>query len=400
MRAWVRVQFTAGAIGLMSIVPARAHASQTGAECPRPAKREIRVGDTIQLGTASSARCRLVSTETSVALRTAGTPVTDINRVYRAPDGRYYTVSSVAAEISVWTPKGAYVSTFGREGRGPGEFARGPIYLHFDTVGQVYARDNNIRWSVFGRGNRLLSSTNAAGMLSSPEQTGLLADLTFVTAGRMHASGPVFQVYDFSPERSARDSSGLGRANLVRAFGPDAVSSDAAVVLDAVLAPIGGTQFVAAVPALAPEGAYQLDQWNAGGHRELTAVRRAEWMREPRRMVGDEVRPPPGLVSLHHIGRHVIIAVAFVPKADWRQGARGTVKEREASMDRLADMYVDVIDLDAAAVLSSAGPLPRSGVKRLLGDGVFPGTNEGYSLREEADGTRSAVILRYSLTSQ
>ena len=64
--------------------------------------------------------------------------------------GRFYSANARGydAVISVWNPEGEYLTSFGREGEGPGECTvRGMLSLYLDGRNQLHVRDGGLSWS-------------------------------------------------------------------------------------------------------------------------------------------------------------------------------------------------------------------------------------------------------------
>lgn len=82
----------------------------------------------------------------------------DIRSVAADSAGRIYVLSRAPNEVRVFDPSGAQVARWGREGKGPGEFAD-PIGISIDRGGRVWVVDQGAsRFSIFDPTGRLIST--------------------------------------------------------------------------------------------------------------------------------------------------------------------------------------------------------------------------------------------------
>jgi hypothetical protein len=132
-------------------------------DCKRPAARQFAQGETVVLTETTGFPCRILFVNGQVALRADSHPdITDIGQyVARSPDGRFFTAASRGAEVHVWDAEGKFVRILGREGKGPGEFARSGKFIGFSRSGDVFIADNQRRWSVFSSGLEFLRTLPA-----------------------------------------------------------------------------------------------------------------------------------------------------------------------------------------------------------------------------------------------
>lgn len=386
----------------MAVASASGSQAQQG-ECRRPPARRFADGETVVIAEPKTAPCLIQIVNTPIELRSdaAGEVPNFVGRVARAPDGRFFT-STGFAEVAVWNADGKFAQKLGREGRGPGEFARGALNFHVDTKGRLYVRDNNARWSIFSPSLELVRTMTSAGMQSDPRRTAMLDDGMFLSAGSYGASPSFFfHLYDFT----ATDGPAL-----VKSFG--AVPADEQAMpstsRDRMISYAGGTTFWASPPATGR--GYELEMWGTDGTRRRTLRREAPWFPKGADRTAPPAgersgqappRPPAQVVSFHEDGSGLIFVAVFMPNSKWGAIAPGTpAKDRDAKMDEMADLYLDVIDANAGVLLASAGPMPRS---RVIADhpvGLFARSRQGFRAFESADGLPGMRIVEYKLVAK
>lgn len=107
-----------------------------------------RLTEELRIGTVEEAGPELFGRITSLAVDGAG---------------RVYVLEGQAQEVRVFAPNGAHVRTFGREGGGPGELARG-LRIELGPDGNLWVADpQNNRASVFDTAGQYLRGPSMAG---------------------------------------------------------------------------------------------------------------------------------------------------------------------------------------------------------------------------------------------
>jgi len=80
------------------------------------------------------------------------------------PDGRMYVLDNQTARVSVYEADGRYALSFGKLGRGPGEFSIDAFAVRVDATGTVFVRDGiNRRDNLFGADGTYLRSVPLGG---------------------------------------------------------------------------------------------------------------------------------------------------------------------------------------------------------------------------------------------
>ncbi|MYG81654.1 MAG: hypothetical protein F4187_07790 [Gemmatimonadetes bacterium] len=198
--------------------PTNAALEPLGNPCPRGPGRVFERGAVEDV--TNDPPCRLVFRPTGVRLAALG----DGSRhdpgplVVKDSRGRYYSTNATGwgATISVWSEDGSYLSSFGRVGEGPGEFAGDYLALLVDGGDSLHVRDL-ANWSLFspdheyvrrapsrmmGRGDRETTVVYYDGRILSSDGSGAGSEAYFTMANR---DGTLDEVFG-----TAEDGSGAG----------------------------------------------------------------------------------------------------------------------------------------------------------------------------------------------
>lgn len=320
----------------------------------------------------TEAPCRLEVRETGVqllALEDGSRPDPGI-QVRRDGRGRYYSAGAFGFGniITLWDDRGRFLKSFGREGDGPGEFSdRGMITIFVDGEDRLHVRDGGFRWSVFSPEQEFLGSASAS--LASFESGAAVLDIGMaVTTSRDGEN--YFQIVD---------SAGAAQ----RAFGtiPRKLRG-ARVELARDMTYSGGDSFWAGPIAGSPDG-YQLEEWGIDGELRRVFRRTVDWFPpgDPTRL--SDGAPPPTQVTLLHLDDSGLLYVyGLGPTRHWRSPASLGRAPTEEEMDRMAHLFVEVIDTKSGRLLASERGLTRTQSLARFPHGFFRGSKEGYRYRQ------------------
>lgn len=362
--------------------------------CVRPPATAVRPVMVLSR-TAVGYPCRLTVSDLPVTLKLDEEgKVDDIgNNVFRHPNGTYYSYTT-RGEVTVWSGRGEFARSFGRAGQGPGEFAIGPLSIHFDSRGNTYIRDNNLRWSMFGPSNQLVQTLSAAGIGYSHDHSSFLTTNEFLTSEMAPPrSTHYFHVYDFA-QHDGTDP----RPKLVRSFGTMSSQDREAppTARSRLISQAQGGTFWAAPSAPSGRG-YELEQWSETGQLLRTIRREASWFpADAPAERGREDRPPARIAALHQDSTGLLFVQTIVPNRQWVP-ASGTPAQRRAFRLASFDVYVDVIDVRASVVLASEGPIPAARFVSDFPRVLFKGTRTGFRRVETAEGESTVRIAAYEL---
>jgi hypothetical protein len=229
----------------------------------------------------------------------------------------------------------------------------------------VYVRDNNVRWSLFDHDGRFQRTTSALGMGYLPEFNLLLGGGAYLTGEPVTSDREYyFHVFDFWSAVSTDDRT-IRRLNpagppVVRAFGqvPAAERAMPASALVRPVTAVDSATFWSGPPRGAGRG-YELQLWRVDGTLLRTLRRTPQWF-PPRSDVAPggsaaTAKPPTQILRVHYLGGELLYVATRVTNTKWR--AIDNAAERRAARDGFVDVYVDIIDVAAAVVLATAGPL-------------------------------------------
>ncbi len=355
--------------------------------CKRPAVKSSYQRAAVVLKQSGGFPCTIEVVPTGVVLKPLPGRVDNIGRkVTRAPDGRLYTAIPSEGTITVWAKDGTFLFNLGREGKGPGEFAKGEKTIDVDHAGRLFVSDNNFRWSIFDPSHRFITSISSAMIGAGALPHALLDDGTFLSSTG-HTLG-AFRIFD---TRAAPDPS----PPLLLAFGPKATDNKPT----RSLAYARGTSFWAGSPT-GVKFEYTLQQWSTDGRLLRTIRREVPWLR------GDVTDSPesgiqPGM-NIHDDGTGLLFVSIAVPRAAYAELSPAERRQRDEGgpADRAVRSYLEVIDVNAEAVLASIGPLSPAQFGRRLPNSFFPRSRDGYQIREDQDGFRTMQILETRLVQK
>jgi hypothetical protein len=326
--------------------------------------------------------------------------ISDIGqRVYRAPDGSFVTYTGDGV-LTVWSASGAFIRNVGRQGMGPGEFARGPVSVHFDRKASVYVRDNNRRWTVMSAAFEYVRNANANGMEYSTERALFLDDGTFLSSGLSGNTGFFFNVYDFNAQSDAGPP-------IVRSFGvvPEAERTVTPTSRHRLIAYTGGTTFWAGPPQRAGRG-YELELWSTDGRVLRTIRREVPWYPKgadrapPRVAEGTPVKPPNEISVLAADTTGLLLVALYRTNEAWKPLTFRDGDAYYANRDASSEIRFEIIDTRAGAVLVSSPPMGRAQMGEAFMSGIIEGTSLGLRGGMTADDLPFIRIVEWRLVAQ
>ncbi|MGK7312960.1 MAG: 6-bladed beta-propeller [Candidatus Longimicrobiales bacterium M2_2A_002] len=187
------------------------------------------------------------------------------------PDGRIYVLDAQAANLRIFAADGTYISTVGRKGAGPGEFAV-PYSIAFDEHDRLWVADaGNARYSVFDLEGSFLNSYPIPFPRSLvPGQSRFTRDGRLLEVAQLMA---VIQGADGSVRMRS-----LGPAAIAMSQGDSLATTDTLPLVAAAEPPAfvrtTGTQTVRMVPPFSPAQLFELDPrgWVWVGHSDRYVV--------------------------------------------------------------------------------------------------------------------------------
>ena len=377
--------------------------------CPRKPARDHPVGG-VTVVKDGRPPCRIVFRKTGIRLEA----VADGSRpdpgmtVLQDSKGRFYSANPPGGEpvIVVWDPQGKYLTSFGREGEGPGEFsARGGLTLYMDHENQLHVRDGAGSWSVFSRDHKFLRRVpiRVGGMLSDARTTVILDGGQAVT-GDDYNSGRRNYFRILNPD-----------GTLDRAFGPvsDELAQDRTRPLERLIAYRGGDTFW--VGPVEGEG-YVLEEWGVDGELRRTLRRDVSW----RGWSEDSRSAPDRLTRLQiddsgilyvlasHAGEKYSKALEkyrhrVLSESHRRENMDAARAELEALMNEHMEIVAEMIDTRSGELLASESyslstleeiPFPRPGLF------LLPGVMRGFIPKLGEDGLPLVDIIDVELVAR
>lgn len=362
-------------------------ASQLAAQgaCVRPAAKSSYQRAPVVLKQTSGFPCTIEVVPTGVVLKRVPGRVDNIGRrVARGPDERFYTAIPTEGAISVWDRDGTFLSNLGRDGRGPGEFAKGEKTIAVDQTGRLFVHDNSLRWSVFDPNLRFIAAISSVTMGAGSSQAyALLDDGSFLTSSARPVGA--FRIYETGGAVSPNP-------RLIRAFGPKLPKGSER----RPVAYAGGKSFWVG-PMTGHKFEYTLQQWSTDGRLLRTIRRDVPWLRDDV-VDSQELGVQPGM-RIHADGTGLLFVSLGVPLTAYGKLTPLERRQRDegGAADRAMRSYFEVIDVNAEVVLASIGPLSTSQFERQVLDSFFPRSREGYRSSEDADGFRTMRIVEVML---
>jgi hypothetical protein len=295
----------------------------------------------------------------------------------------------------VWDAEGKFVRILGREGKGPGEFARSGKFIGFSRSGDVFIADNQRRWSVFSSGLEFLRTLPATATGTAMSNTGFITDDGLFVGSGASRTGNAFTVFDLS--RPATEGSPM----VVRSFGKATAGRARPVT------PATGLNFWAG-PAENSADGYVFELWQTDGTLLRTFRRDVPWFKTrsvatTRRPDGapDESVPPPEFEVVNDDGTGILLVEIMMPNAaKWRDLSQVTDRvQRRALQNEMIDIYLEAIDGNSGVVLASWGPQHPEAAIKVIPTGFFARSRTGYRREEDADGFGILRIVELRLVA-
>ena len=294
--------------------------------------------------------------------------------------GLYYTTpqTGVGYQVVVRDKDGKVVRTIGRNGDGPGEFAKGQIPgVFIDAGDSVHVRHNPLLWSVFDSSGKFVRRMSNANMGFDFRTTTLLPDGTFLVSVRSPMNVGYFNIVS----RNGVTLKSFGAINAEDEMDSHVSRPTAA----------GKTTFWAAARPGSAAG-YSLEEWTFGGHPLRALFRETDWF--PAGKTTEIMwphKPPPVIDAIHLDTAGILIVQMQVPKEPWKvDESRPPKNDNELFIHRY-----EAIDTRSGKLLATVDSpdfyLPR---------GFFGSSREGFRPQDLQDGTRVHQIVSYSLVSR
>lgn len=352
-------------------------------QCRRNPERSLPAGS---VTTISDGRppCRIEFRETGIRLEAVadGSHPDPGRSVVMDSNGRYISANAPGwtGVVTVWDARGAYLASFGRVGRGPGEFTvRGMMNLFVDRRDNVHIMDGGFMWSVFSPEHEFLWTTSAYAVTGFELNTAILDDGTVLASESSRDRSRYFRVVDTT-------------GTVQRTFG--AVEGGLSEWALRMIAYAGGDTFWAG-PPLEGGDAYVLEEWGTDGTLRRTLRREAPWFR----WAGyGEISPGVSLLHVTHDG--LLYVMVRRPTAQYerefeRAQRRGETVPR-AARDGLTEGLFEVIDTRSGELLAS-DLHPAGAARQFAPRALFQGSLTGYRYKEGDDGLPFVEIVRVEL---
>ena len=283
--------------------------------------------------------------------------------------GRTYLPGTIAQ----YDFDGNLVSTFGRPGRGPGEFQGSPLtfVIRTDEGGNVHVVESD---------RRTVVRAGLGGLIRTHRVPASFSDATVLDGGKLLVSLMASGSED-EPPLLLMDSLGV----VLRRFG---VRQHDRTRLHVAPAPGGGFW-------VSDLDQYRLEEYGPDGSLQRVVRREPRWF-PPRRMFGPRQAAfsTPTLSGVYDDGEGRLWTLTRVPATD-RARADAVLESGAVRLDQLnwsdvQDTRIEVIDLESGVLLASAW---YDGVLHLL-DGGFVVTRQ-----ETPEGLIQAVVSSVALAS-
>lgn len=352
--------------------------------CSRSPKRAFGLGNVIEIGDDGPAPCRIEFHPTGVRLEAVadGSRPDPGRTVVVDTDGRFISANAHGMQtvISVWDARGRYMSSFGGDGEGPGEFpARyGMLNLLMDDRGRLHIRDGSPAWSLFSPEHRFVRRVPANVM------GGLTGSTVILDGGSALASDGILS--NRSHYFRVTDSTGL----LERAFGP---VGDGEVGRE--MRPItyhGGDTFWAAPGENGAED-YLLEEWGTDGQLRRSIRRDVSWWRWR-----GEIVTSTRVRQVHIVRNGLLYVVVRRPSAEYLRVYERT-RTRSQSLSELAEYVVEVIDTRSGELLASE-VYSQSQRHEIVPRSLFRGSLVGYRYKVGDDGLPFVEIVTAHLVAR
>lgn len=349
--------------------------------CTRPPERDFVVAEVVD----RTPPCRIAFRETGVRLEAVadGSRPDPGQTVLADSDGRFISANAPGwtSVISIWDRRGRYLSSFGREGEGPGELSsRGALSLFIDRRNNLHVRDGAQGWSVFSPEQEFLRRVPANHMGGLPRTTIILDGGSAVASDGLlgRDRGHYFRM---------ADSTGA----LLRTFGP--VNPGSIGTGRRPITYAGGESFWAG-PAEEGADAYVLEEWGVDGELRRTLRRDVPWYGwNGRRETSPVVR------QLHITQGGLLYVMVVRPTDDYAKAlSRGERVSRE-QRDILTEVVLEVIDTRSGELLASE-VFSASRAREVIPRGLFRGSLVGYRYAEDEGPLPFVEIIELELVAR
>lgn len=362
--------------------------------CPRKPERALRVGSVTEIKDRRPP-CRIEFRDTGIRLEAVadGSRPDPGRTVLVDSNGRFISANAPgwSAVISVWDSRGRYLSSFGREGEGPGELSgRGMMSLFIDGRDNLHVRHGFSGWSVFSPRQEFIRNLPRHKVGGGTGTTVILDDGSILDGeGR---GKDLFRI---------ADSTG----SVARTFGTAGVGASGHGMRR--ISHAGGYTFWAGPGEEGADG-YVLEEWGVDGTLRRTLHRDVSWYRwRGQRDVS------PQVVQLHVTHGGLLYVLVMRPTGEYveeyEKARRGEshgmgvdpadLREEEERMDALLEFVIEVIDTRSGELLAS--DVHRwLDVQGIIPQGLFRGSLTGYRYKESESGMPFVEIVMVELVAR
>lgn len=379
-------------------------AAQTSETAPCPREPAIFYSKGSVRDVTNEPPCRLFFRPTGVRLTGAadGSRPDPGSLLVRDGRGRYYSANADGWEstISVWSADGAYLSSFGRAGEGPGEFKGESLTLFVDDGDTLHVLDSR-DWMVFSPEHEFVRQVTGRQITypTDVEQTETLAPYydgrILASAGHPSTGDAYFRIVN--RDGSLDDTFGTAEEGTGASghYGHDR----------AIAYPRGNRGFWAA-PSLEGATEYVLEEWDAMGKEIAWSLRRRQpWFR----WTGNP-NSSPIVGALEITADRLLFVLLASPTEEYaeamepydeirKEGGRHWTPELGREVDELSEtlvhMVAEVIDVNSARLLASESHLLGDVMRgdALLPPRLFRNSLTGYVYRIGEDGVPYVEIV-------
>lgn len=305
--------------------------------------------------------------------------ISDVGAVTaRNSRGLYFSTAYIGGQLVVRDSTGSFVTTIGRPGNGPGEFAKGKITgLFIDGGDSIHVRHNLQLWSVFDSAGTYVRRTSAANMGLNPRTTHFLPDGNLLVAMRSRSNDGYFSIVD-------RDGKTL------KSFGPIASEDSLDIyVFRSTALTDHGTFWAAPRPGSAM--GYALEEWSLDGTLVRTLSRDVPWYK-PGKTVEPTwpEKPPASIRNIHADSSGILFVELMIPKEPWT----ATAETSPSLIPTFFTHRYEAIDTRTGTLLAS-----QDGEAGLIPSGFFNQSREGFLELELQDGTPVHQIATLGLVA-
>ena len=307
--------------------------------------------------------------------------------------GRFYSTDARgwAGVVAVWDERGDYLTSFGREGEGPGEF-RGRMGLYVDRDDRLYVNDGQ-DWSIFSPEHDFLGRASLPGFWESWDQKYMVVlDDGMILSGGFGGGGHHFRVGDPREGRS------------LRTFGP--LERDASAYPgepNRSVAYAGGTTFWAG-PADGDPNGYVLEERTLDGELRRAIRRRAPWYEAG----GSHETAPRTTVHLDdggllYVRIDIVSEEAHEAIMDYMEERAATGVDDEELAEVVfeeTEIVVEIIDTRSGRLLASDHRQTAAALRAGIPLGLFHASMLGYSPVLGDEGLRFVEIVEVSLAAK